>query len=43
MSPSKRASEKYKPRGLFSEFYGICSKKQMLPRIFYYLTTAKNF
>ena len=22
MSPSKRAFEKYKPRGLFSEFYG---------------------
>ena len=23
MSPSKRAFEKYKPRGLFSEFYGV--------------------
>ena len=23
MSPSKRAFEKYKPQGLFSEFYGI--------------------
>ena len=23
ISPSKRAFEKYKPRGLFSEFYGI--------------------
>ena len=27
ISPSKRAFEKYKPRGLFSEFYGICLKK----------------
>ena len=25
ISPSKRAFEKYKPRGLFSEFYGISS------------------
>ena len=24
ISVSKRAFEKYKPRGLFSEFYGIC-------------------
>ena len=23
ISPSKRAFEKYKPRGLFSEFYGM--------------------
>ena len=23
VSPSKRAFERYKPRGLFSEFYGI--------------------
>ena len=23
ISPSKRAFEEYKPRGLFSEFYGI--------------------
>ena len=23
MSPSKRAFQKYKPRGVFSEFYGI--------------------
>ena len=23
--------------------YNICSEKQILPRIFYYLTTAKNF
>ena len=23
MSPSKRAFEKYKPQGLFSEFYGV--------------------
>ena len=23
ISPSKRAFEKYKPQGLFSEFYGI--------------------
>ena len=23
ISPSKRAFEKYKPRGLYSEFYGI--------------------
>ena len=23
VSPSKRAFEKYKPRGLFSEFYGV--------------------
>ena len=26
ISPSKRASEKYKPRGLFSEFYSNCLK-----------------
>ena len=24
ISPSKRVFEKYKPQGLFSEFYGIC-------------------
>ena len=29
--------------GLFSEFYGICLEKRILPRIFYYLRTAKNF
>ena len=29
--------------GLFLEFYGICSEKRILPRIFYYLRTAKNF
>ena len=26
ISPSKRAFEKYEPRGLFSEFYGICQR-----------------
>ena len=28
-SPSKRAFEKYKPRGLLSEFYGIAVKRQI--------------
>ena len=33
MSPSKRAFEKYKPRGLFSEFYGIpCKSCTVKPR-----------
>ena len=31
ISPSKRVFEKYKPRGLFSEFYGIC----ICQRIYY--------
>ena len=29
MSPSKRAFEKYMPRGLFSEFFGIVSHLQI--------------
>ena len=28
ISPSKRAFEKYKPRGLFSEFYGITDRSR---------------
>ena len=29
MSPSKRASGKYKPQGLFSEFYGIIARQEL--------------
>ena len=33
----------YTWRGLFSEFYGSCTEKQILPRIFCCLNMAKNF
>ena len=39
ISPSKRAFEKYKPRGLFSEFYGIVlnNKTKGLAKIVRYI------
>ena len=38
--PQKRAFEKYKPRGLFSEFYGISKSKKITAIIIY---SAESF